>query len=278
MSLCPWLSSGVRLCWLELESVAARYKWRVRVLDTLAAREVDKICDGDKVTTSLSGTCDGEVEWDALLRGVWFEFSVLVEEGLACFDFPTSSTAGSCRDRRVMHVKLMIITNVIFISHRKVRDRNTGVSIPGMDMLTDVHPPNGNLGKVLKLWIFQNPKYCRTGFNCEYLLIITVNCKFFLRSQLISKHKRAHMLLYGTGSTFEIIGFVLWSDLPTVQSLNHAFKTRPTVNHCVPWSCDYKRHGRELQVTTLWIRAIFSDSLGSSFCWVMHWSRMWVMW
>ena len=38
------------------------------------------------------------------------------------------------------------------------------------------------------------------------------------------------MLLYGTGSTFAIIGFVLWPDLPTTQSLNHAFKTRPTVS------------------------------------------------
>ena len=26
-----------------------------------------------------------------------------------------------------------------------------------------------------------------------------------------------------------IIGFVLWPDLPTTQSLNHAFKTHPTL-------------------------------------------------
>ena len=37
------------------------------------------------------------------------------------------------------------------------------------------------------------------------------------------------MLLYGTGSVFAIIGFVLWPDLPTTQSLNHAFKIRPMV-------------------------------------------------
>ena len=38
------------------------------------------------------------------------------------------------------------------------------------------------------------------------------------------------MLLYGTGSTLAIIGFVLWPDLPTTQSLNYAFKTHPTVS------------------------------------------------
>ena len=37
------------------------------------------------------------------------------------------------------------------------------------------------------------------------------------------------LLYYGMGSTFAIIGFVLCPDLPTTPSLNHAFKTRPTV-------------------------------------------------
>ena len=44
--------------------------------------------------------------------------------------------------------------------------------------------------------VFDCRVVCYTGgrvFNCEYLLI--ANCGF-------PRHKRAHMLLYGTGSTF----------------------------------------------------------------------------
>lgn len=93
MSLCPWLSSSIGpLCWLELSSVAARYKWRVKVLDTLAALEVDKIYD----IMSLENC---EVECDTLLWRVWFEFSTSAEGGvMGCVDLPLSSTVDSCRD------------------------------------------------------------------------------------------------------------------------------------------------------------------------------------
>ena len=64
------------------------------------------------------------------------------------------------------------------------------------------------------------------GFNCEYLLI--ANCEFFLCSRFANINVRVYYY-YGTGSTFAIIRFVLWLELPTTQSLKYAFKTRPTV-------------------------------------------------
>ena len=105
MLLCPWRSISVGQCWLELELVAAaRYKQRVRVLDTLAAWEADKMSDGDDIL-SLLENWDWEVEWDRLLWGDWFEFSGLVEGWLACVDFPISSTGpGSCIIEMSAHI------------------------------------------------------------------------------------------------------------------------------------------------------------------------------
>ena len=42
-------------------------------------------------------------------------------------------------------------------------------------------------------------------------------------------------------STIVIIGFVIWPDLPRMQSLNHVIETLPTVTHimCLP---RHKRH------------------------------------
>ena len=37
------------------------------------------------------------------------------------------------------------------------------------------------------------------------------------------------ILQYGTGSTIAIVGFAIWPDLTSMQLLNHAIKTRPTV-------------------------------------------------
>ena len=90
---------------------------------------------------------------------------------------------------------------------------------PGFDLvdLRHIHPM-----KITTPFVY----YRGSGFNCEYLLI--ANCEFLYVLQLINLQTR--ILQYDTGLSIAIIGFAIWPHSTTIQLLNYAIKTRPTVS------------------------------------------------
>ena len=80
----------------------------------------------------------------------------------------------------------------------------------------------------LLLWCIPNI-YCRSGFDCEILMI--ANCEFSeTHNQKNHEVSLSVLLSYGTGSTIAIIRITISLDKPNLQSLNYIIKIHPTVS------------------------------------------------